>query len=355
MADKVKNEDVTVLPDLSRPSTPMEYARIFFSGFAMGASDIVPGVSGGTMAFILGIYETLLNAIKSFSIDAVRMVLAFFGMGNSDTDERADEDVNAPDKPSVMDIVDHLHLRFLIALGFGLISAILLLSSLLEEWLVTEPTLLFSFFAGLIIASIVAIGAKVKWGVGPIITLIIGTIFAYFVTNPALGTVGDAFGHGPAVLFFSGMVAICAMILPGVSGSFLLLVLGQYDFILGAVDDRDIVSLFFVAMGALIGILAFSRVLSWLLDRFEQMTIALLVGFMAGSMRLIYYRATTAIDEVTGAESLIALDTNTLLMAFGMSLLGFILVTAIDHMQSRSNPILALFDQNAKPLPASGD
>ena len=341
MAEKSKQVDIDIQPDLSQPETPMQYLRIFLSGFAMGASDIVPGVSGGTMAFILGIYETLINGIKSYSWAAVKQIMAFFGA----------ED----EKPSAIDIVDHLHIRFLIPLGVGLLTAVVLLSSLLEGLIENQPTYIFAFFAGLIIASVVAIGYKVKWGVVPIIALIIGTVIAYFVTNPELGTLGDSFGHGPLVLFLSGAVAICAMILPGISGSFILLVLGQYEFVLGAVKERDIGSLIFVALGAIIGLLAFSRVLSWLLRKYEHPTIALLVGFMVGSMRLIYYRATHLVDEETEIVTQLNLETNQILIALGMAVVGFIVVTVLDHMQSRSNPVLAIFDRNANTVPATGD
>lgn len=342
MAENNEQLDIEMLPDLSRPRTPLEYLRILFSGFAMGASDIVPGVSGGTMAFILGIYETLINGIKSFNLDALQMALAFF-TGKND------------EKPSLMEIVDHLHLRFLIALAIGLLTAIVLLSSLLEGLIVNQPTYIFAFFAGLIIASVIAIGYKVKWGATSFVTLIIGTVIAYIITNPALGTLGDSFGHAPLVLFFSGMIAICAMILPGISGSFILLILGQYDFVLGAVKDRDIVSLIFVALGAGIGILAFSRVLSWLLDKYEHPTIALLVGFMLGSMRLIYFRATNLIDEETGVVTSLNLDSTQIMLAIILIIVGFIVVTVIDHMQSRANPILSIFDKNSASVPATGD
>lgn len=334
MAENNQDLDIKMQPDLSQPSTPMEYLRIVLSGFAMGASDIVPGVSGGTMAFILGIYETLINGIKSFNLSALQMALTFF---TSDDKE----------KPSFMEIVDHLHLRFLIALAIGLVTAIVLLSGLLEGLIAEQPTYIFSFFAGLIIASVVAIGYKVQWGVVPVITLIIGTIIAFFVTDPALGTLGDSFGHAPLVLFLSGMIAICAMILPGISGSFILLVLGQYEFILGAVKDRDIVSIIYVGLGAVIGILAFSRVLSWLLSKYEHPTIALLVGFMVGSMRLIYYRATNLVDEETEVVTTLNLDSTQIMIAIGFVVLGFAVVTVIDHMQSRANPVLAIFDRNS--------
>lgn len=342
MAEKNNQVDIEIQVDLSRPTTPMQYLRIFLSGFAMGASDIVPGVSGGTMAFILGIYETLINGIKSFNITGIQMALAFF---------TADDEK----KPSFMEIIDHLHIRFLIPLGLGLLTAIILLSSLLEGLIVEQPTYIFAFFAGLIVASVVAIGYKVQWGIIPVIALIIGTGIAFFVTNPELGTLGERFGHGPLVLFLSGAVAICAMILPGISGSFILLVLGQYEIILGAVKERDIVSLIFVALGAIIGLLAFSRVLSWLLRKYEHPTIALLVGFMVGSMRLIYYRATHLVDEESEIITQLDLEMNQIMIAVGFAVLGFIVVSVLDHMQSRSNPILAIFDRSATVAPATGD
>ncbi|MGJ3239754.1 MAG: DUF368 domain-containing protein [Anaerolineae bacterium] len=335
-------QSVDLQPDLSRPSSVREYARIAFSGFAMGASDIVPGVSGGTMAFILGIYETLINAIKSFNVTAIQKVLAFFN-------------AEGHDKPTLMQILDHLHLRFLLPLAIGLLTAIVLLSSLLEGLITNQPTYIFAFFGGLIIASVIAIGYKVKWGIVTIITLIIGTLIAYFVTNPALGTLGDSFGHGPLVLFLSGAIAICAMILPGISGSFILLVLGQYEFVLGAVRERDIVSLLFVAVGAGIGILLFSRILSWLLRKYEHPTIALLVGFMVGSMRLIYYRATHLIDEETEIVTQLTLNTNQIVIALALAFLGFLIVSVLDHLQSRANPLLLPFDRKARFNLASGD
>lgn len=339
--DEQTQHDEHIMKDLSRPSTPMEYLRIFFSGFAMGSADIVPGVSGGTMAFILGVYETLINGIKSFNLEAIKKALAFFS---------SDED-----KPGFMDIVDHLHLRFLIALGFGLLAAVIALSSLLEEWLQTYPTYVFAFFGGLIIASVFAIGLKVKWSVASGISLLIGAVIAFFITNPELGTLGDTYGHGSLVLFFSGAIAICAMILPGISGSFILLILGQYDYVLGAVKERDIVSILFVAAGAGIGILIFSRILSWLLKHYENTTIALLVGFMVGSMRLIIFRATNLINEETSEVMALNLETNQIVIAVILAVVGFVIVNLLDHMQTRNNPLFRPFWGKAVETAPAGD
>lgn len=334
MADTAKHDDQQIMSDLSKPKTPMEYLRLFFSGFAMGASDIVPGVSGGTMAFILGIYETLIDAIKSFNFDALGLFLSFL---RPEGEKR---------KVGFMDVVDHMHFRFLIPLGLGLITAIVALSSLLEGWIETSPTFVFAFFGGLIIASVIAIGAKVRWNAVAGVSLVVGIVAAFLITNPALGTLGDVIGHGPLALFISGAIAICAMILPGISGSFILLILGQYEFILGAVRGRDIMSLVFVAAGAAIGILIFSRILSWLLHRYENSTIALLVGFMVGSMRLIIYRMSVAITESEAGEEVVTaveIDSTLLLGALGFTIVGFLIVSAIDHLQSRSNPLFSIF------------
>jgi putative membrane protein len=314
------NHDDHIMKDLSKPKTPMEYIRLFFSGFAMGSADIVPGVSGGTMAFILGVYETLIDAIKSFNLDAIRLAIGF----------------------KLGELFEHIPIRFLIALGLGILSAILLLASLLEGWLETQPTLVFAFFGGLIIASIIAVGAKVTWSPSAWVALVVGTIVAFVIVG--LPSLGDQLGHGAPILFVSGMIAICAMILPGISGSFILLILGQYDFILGAVKDRDIMSLIAVAVGAVIGLLAFSRVLSWLLKHYESPTIAALVGFMIGSLRLIVHRAQYAMVEENGIEieQALTISSETLIFAVLLAIAGFVLVTVIDHAQSRSNPLLRL-------------
>lgn len=332
-----------IMQDVSKPTTPAQYGRLFFTGFAMGAADIVPGVSGGTMAFIMGVYETLINAIKSFNIEALRLVLGWLGRGTQDAD-----------KPTLQDVVDYLHLRFLIALGFGLLAAIFLLASLLEGWLNDYPTYVFAFFGGLILASVVAIGAKVRWSAAAVGALLIGTAVAFVIVG--LPSLGDTAGHGPLVLFASGAIAICAMILPGISGSFILLILGQYEFVLGAVRGRDLMSLVYVALGALVGILAFSRLLSWLLKHYENTTVAVLVGFMVGSLRLIVHRALypTAEEGENVIETVVQLDAGMIAVALSLLVVGFLAVSLIDHLQSRSNPVFAWFgSDNAAQVPAT--
>jgi len=323
--EKDKNDDGRLGTDLSNPQTPMEYLRLFFTGFAMGASDIVPGVSGGTMAFILGVYETLINAIKSFNIDAIRLGLSF----------------------KIKELLEHVSFKFLVALGLGLLVAVVTLSGFLSG-VMDDPQgriLLFAFFFGLVLASIVTVGEKVRWSTRPILMFIVGTVVAFIIVN----VVPSEGNHSPPVLFISGMIAITAMILPGISGSFMLLIMGQYDYVLTAVSDRDLPPIIFVGLGAVVGIIAFSRVLSFLLARYYDMTVALLVGFMAGSLWKIYpWKECIASDLDRHGDFRCLTEQNVVpefassqfLIAIVLLILGFLLVNVLDHLQSNRNPVL---------------
>lgn len=290
----------------------------------MGASDIVPGVSGGTMAFILGVYEDLINAIKSFNGDAARMLIGL----------------------RIRELSEYVSLRFLVALGSGILLAIVVLSGFLSALMDdTQGRIhLFAFFFGLVLASILTIGVKVKWNATSLLSWLIGTAFAFAIVN-LVPTEGD---HSAPVLIISGMIAITAMILPGISGSFMLLILGQYDYVLSAVSNRDLPPVIFVAVGAVVGIIAFSRVLSYLLVNYYNRTVALLVGFMVGSLWKIYpwrqclqsdldrhgdFRclADAPVSPDAGSESF--------WLAVVLLLLGFLLVNLLDHSQTRSNPV----------------
>lgn len=310
--------------DISKPQTAAQYLRLYLTGFAMGAADIVPGVSGGTMAFILGVYEHLIHAIKSVNVDAVRFALRL----------------------KIADLAEHVSLRFLLALGFGLASAVLLLSSFLSATMddATGRVLLFAFFFGLVVASILTVGAKVRWNSLSAATLVIGAAAAFVIVNivPA-----DA-DHSAPTLFVSGMIAITAMILPGISGSFMLLIMGQYDYVLSAVTNRDLPPIIYVGLGAIVGIIAFSRVLSYLLEHYYNLTVALLVGFMAGSLWKIYpwkECLESDLDRHGDFRCLVeqnigpAADSETFAPAIILLLAGFLLVNLLDHLQAKSNPI----------------
>ena len=314
--------------DLSNPRSLRDYLRLLLTGLAMGASDIVPGVSGGTMAFILGVYENLINAIKSFNIDALRLL---FGR-------------------KVRELLDHISFRFLVTLGLGILLAVVALSGFLSTTMddAQGRILLFAFFFGLVLASILSIGVKVRWNLSSLAIFVVGTVVAFVVVN----AVPAETEHSPPILFVSGMIAITAMILPGISGSFMLLIMGQYDYVLSAVSNRDLPPILYVGLGAVVGIIAFSRILSFLLSHYYNVTVALLVGFMVGSLWKIYpWRQCLESDldrhgdfrcladapiQPDGASEAIGL-------AIVLLIVGFLLVNLLDHLQAKSNPVFRFF------------
>ncbi len=229
----------------------------------MGAADIVPGVSGGSIALITGIYEKLLRSITSVNADSIKLV--FKGEF-----KRFYQSVNG---------------SFLLALILGIGTSIFLLSELITYLMDEEPIGLWSFFSGLIlISAIIILKGIQRWHLGVVVAVILGIIAAYFVTELPPMTSPDSLWF----TFVSGAIAICAMILPGISGSFLLLILGQYQNILTALSDRDFFTLGVFATGCLVGILSFSRLISWLLSKFYSVTIGLLSGFMLGSLNKLW-------------------------------------------------------------------
>ncbi len=307
------------------PRSLNDYLRLFFTGVAMGTVDVIPGVSGGTMAFILGIYEDLLTAIKSFDLTLLQHLI----------------------RGRVREALDYVPWQFLLALLLGIGMAIFSLAHGISWMLDNQPVFLFAFFFGLIIASIVAIGATVAWRSTTFAMLIVGTLVALAVVN----LVPMEMPHDPLTLFLSGIVAIMAMILPGISGSFLLLILGQYNFVLEAVKTFDLISLAAVGAGAAVGLLGFARVLSWLLARYHQPTIALLVGFMVGSLWEIWPWKTVVewadrhgeLVPIVERNVLPRLASTEVLVVLLLALAGFVIVSYLDHMMMRANPFFRLF------------
>ncbi len=229
----------------------------------MGAADVVPGVSGGTIAFITGIYEELINSIKSLNLNALKLL--FSG--------------------KVINFWKAVNGTFLLSVLTGIAISIFSLARLLEFLLNQYPILVWSFFFGLIIASAIYVSRSVKkWNAGTITAGIAGIVTAYFITviSPAEANAAWWF------IFISGAIAICAMILPGISGSFILVLLGMYKFILAAVGNLEITVILTFIAGAAIGIITFSNILSWLLKRFHNLTIAVLAGFMVGSLNKVW-------------------------------------------------------------------
>lgn len=228
----------------------------------MGAADAVPGVSGGTIAFITGIYETLINSIRSFDGKAVKLLLSL----------------------KIKDLWAHVNGTFLLVLLAGVGTSILSLSRVIPFLLSNYPVLLWSFFFGLIIASAVVIGRKVPLKLGNLIAGIVGLVIGYLITLALPANTTEALWF----VFLSGAIAICAMILPGISGSFILLLLGKYEFIFTALKELRLNIIIVFAAGCGMGLLAFSHLLNWLLKRYHDLTIALLTGLMIGSLNKVW-------------------------------------------------------------------
>ncbi len=246
----------------------------------MGAADTVPGVSGGTVAFITGIYEELIHSINTIDVEAFQLLIKF----------------------RIADFWNKINGNFLAALLSGILVSLLSLARLMTYLLDKHPILLWSFFFGLILVSSPLILRTIhKWTVGSVITFIAGIAIAYFVTivSPAETPTGYAF------IFFCGAIAICAMILPGISGAFILLLLGKYEFMINALIEFNIPVIVVFILGCILGLLGFSRFLNWILTHYRFPTLALLAGFMIGSLNKVWpwkevisYRLNHAGDQI---------------------------------------------------------
>lgn len=229
----------------------------------MGAADVVPGVSGGTIAFITGIYDELLGSIKK--IDTTAIKLFFTG--------------------KFKQFMQHINGYFLLTVLTGIAISVFSLAKLMTWLLTNHPIQIWSFFFGLIIASTILVATTVKeWNWKTIVSSLIGAAIAYYITIASPTTTPDGYWF----IFLSGAIAICAMILPGISGSFILLLMGKYTFIMDAVGQLKIDIMVVFATGAALGIIAFSHFLTWLLQRYNNQTIALLTGFMVGSLNKVW-------------------------------------------------------------------
>ena len=299
------------------PKTFTEHAYLFFKGVGMGTADIVPGVSGGTIAFITGIYEALLTAIASINSRLVLQVLRL----------------------NLKQALAGLHLRFLVTLVCGIALAVISTSHLMHYLLTEHAVQTWSVFFGLITASILVVAHSINKRFTTFPALILGAILAYGIT----GLIPLYTPEEPWFIFFSGMIAICAMILPGLSGSFILLILGKYAFITAALrnpvnpDNLEIILIFIT--GCLVGILGFSRILRYGLARWHDYTLALLTGIMLGSMRKVWPWKITLESQIIRGKEHVLREENVwplLDMEFGIALLlmltGFTLVMLLDKI-----------------------
>lgn len=297
---------------------------LFLKGIAMGAADVVPGVSGGTIALITGVYEELIESIKSINSKSIKTLF----------------------KKGFLPFWKQINGQFLLFLLAGIFVSVLSLAKIMETLLEKYPIVVWSFFFGLIIASSILVLKDIKkWNIGKIFSLLLGIIIAYFITILGPAETPDEWWF----IMLSGAIAICAMILPGISGAFILLLLGKYTFVISAISQLHINVLITFGIGAVVGILSFSNLLSYLLKKFHDLTITLLAGFMLGSLNKVWpwKKIVTNID-IYGKE-LMELEKNIsprsyeiinntpsyLIYALLFCLLGFTLVAVFEFAKSK--------------------
>ncbi|GGD10962.1 DUF368 domain-containing protein [Hyunsoonleella pacifica] len=240
-----------------------DYLIISLKGMAMGGADAVPGVSGGTIAFISGIYEELISTISNVKPELFKTLF----------------------KNGLTQFWKDLNGNFIVALLGGIVISFVSFMKLAKYLLEHHPILIWSFFFGLIIASIYFVGKQItKWNFGTITALIFGAVIAYYIsTLPSMQNSDNDY-----FLFIAGAIAICAMILPGISGSFILIILGAYKTLSDAIHDVDIKKILIFTTGAAFGLLSFSHILKWLFKNYHNITLALLTGFIFGSLNKVW-------------------------------------------------------------------
>lgn len=297
------------------------FAGLFFKGMAMGAADVVPGVSGGTIALLVGVYQELVDAIKNAGSKAILKIFKRGGLA---------------------EYWRMINGNFLLFLVGGIGTSIVLLSKLIVHLIATYPVLVWSFFFGLILASIWFVSSEIKqWSWKTVLCLIAGGLAGYFISTAPQGSLPNS----SLYLFLSGAIAICAMILPGISGSFILLLLGKYTLVMTAVHEFNFAILIPFGLGAIVGLLSFSHLLSWLLKRFYALTLAVLTGFMAGAIVRVWpwqipASETNPVERfVTPMQFAAEGDDTQLLPSLGFILLGIGVVVLLELLTRHSERV----------------
>ncbi len=304
---------------------------VAIKGACMGAADVIPGVSGGTIAFIMGIYDEFVGSLASINMEAVKLLF----------------------KGKFKEFWKHINGSFLLSLVIGIGCSVVLLAGAMQYLLEHQPIQTWAFFFGLIVASSLFIIRGIQgWGLREILLLVFGVILGVVICTLTPTQTPDALWF----IFLSGALAICAMILPGISGSFILLILGKYEFIMGTISDlvsgvnvgANLLVIGIFGIGAVVGILAFSKFLHWLLARWQKETMIVLAGFIIGSLVKVWPWSnmdaivksqfpfiaqmeeaglpdiSRAVAEYSGMVDY------QILSAIGFALLGFLLVTGIE-------------------------
>lgn len=318
---------------MKKPFSISSTIRLFITGFGMGTADLVPGVSGGTIAFLSGIYEELLYSIKLIS----GKVLKTFLQGN------------------IVEAIRMVPFSFLVPLAFGLFSAILVLSKVFAYLFEFHAVVTWSFFFGLVLASTVVVAKRItKWSFVTVGLFLISAVAAYIL----VGAVPVETPNTLLFFFLSGMIAICAMILPGISGSFMLLLMGKYQQLLAAVNSRDVLTLLVFMLGAAVGISLFSRLLTYLFAKYHNILVSILAGFMLGSIRKIWPYKEVLITRVNSHGDIVPVVEANILPALNAGVLfallfvvaGFFLVMWMDKFQLTKEQHKDIEDKDFKKI-----
>jgi putative membrane protein len=301
------------------PTSLKKAAMLLLKGICMGSADVIPGVSGGTIALITGIYEELIQALKSFDAAMIKKVL----------------------KLDLTGALAGVHVRFLLCLFAGIGIAIVSFARLMNYLLNHYPIFTWSLFFGLIAASILVVGRQVAiWSTGTGISLVAGIVVAAFIVNIIPISTPNALWF----IFLCGIIAICAMILPGISGAFILVILGKYEFITGTLKNpfvlQHLLIIVVFCLGCLIGLLGFARLLNYLLKNFRPLTLAFLTGLMVGSVKKIWPWKEIIQTKIIygkpqiiwGANIMPETFNSQVWVALGLAIAGFIAVLIIDRL-----------------------
>ena len=294
-----------------------DYLKVSLKGMAMGAADVVPGVSGGTIAFISGIYEELINTISGIKPSLL----------------------TTWKKDGFSTMWKEMNGSFLLALIGGILVSFFSLMRVANYLLENHPILIWSFFFGLVVASIWFVAKQIpKWNFKVILALIIGAAIAFYIVSLPPMAANTSYLY----LFFSGAIAVCAMILPGISGAFILVLLGAYKSITEAAHDFDLKTLGVVGVGAVFGLLTFSRILKWLFVHYSSITLAVLTGFITGSLNKIWPWKEVLETATYGEKEVVLKEASVLpwnfdgnpqtVWAFVLMLAGFFLIILLEHL-----------------------
>jgi putative membrane protein len=301
--------------------TIKDYFIILLKGIAMGAADVVPGVSGGTIAFISGIYQELIDTINKINLKALKILKS----------------------EGIITAFHYVNGSFLVSLLLGIAISVISLARLFKYLLEEYPIFVWSFFFGLVLASILFVGKQIKkWNFSIIMALIIGAFIAFYITTlPASTNQTESW-----FLIIAGALAICAMILPGISGAFILLLLGAYKPVLDAIHHFDIKKIALIGIGAIVGILSFAKVLKWLFRHQKNITLAVLTGFILGSLNKIWpWKKVLQSEMIEGKLKILHEksispfnypDSNHLFYAILLAIIGFLVIVILEKLGNKA-------------------